>query len=172
MARMARADSASAVMAEQQNTGSSYRANTVFAARMFVLLPTDATAAERLLSLMPSTNDESIVWGNFGLAFCQQESDSDMTTLAKLGAQLPSLLASAVILKPVELPRYVKCALLAVGDPDNDHTVQMEQVCRMKRHDFLLAVGKLDPDERKWFDSRIFDVKKCKAIHLPESDVE
>lgn len=172
MARMARADLISALMAEQRNTGNSYRANTVFAARMFVLLPTDATAAERLLSLMPSNEEESIVWGNFGLAFCQQESDSDMTTLAKLGAQLPSLLALAVVLRPAEMPRYVKYAFLAVGDPDNDHSVQMERVCRMKRQDFLRAVRKLDPDERKRFDAHIFDVNKCKAIHLPESDDE
>lgn len=173
MARMARAESVAAAVAERKFAGDSYRAKTVYAARVFILHPNDVMAAGRLLSLIPSDKDEEIAWSAFGDAFlCEKQSDSDMRTLAKLGAELPSLLASAATLKPSEMPRYVRYAFIAAGNPDNDHTVQMERVCRTRRDIFVRAVKALVPDEKAEFDARVFDVKKCKAIHLPESDDE
>lgn len=172
MARMARAPSIAALSEDMERAGGSYRAKTVFAARAFQLDPTNAQAATRLLSLTPQDRDQETVWGSFGLAFCTTETDDDMAALGRLGANLPSLLAAAVLLRPQAMPQYVRYSLLAVGNPHNDHTVQMERVCRSKPTEFRAGVEMLRSDEKSWFRSRIFDGRRCRALHKPEDDEE
>jgi len=173
MGRMARATSVAALKARKQEAGDSYRAQVIFAARMLEIDPHDKKSAELLLNLIPKNIDgpEQAVWLELDeLNLCPSGGlpDSDLMPLFKLQYQLPRLLARAVLLVPDKMPEYVAYAYISIQNPDSDYTLQMKRVCRVEHANFLSAVGKLPPDDRKWFLAKIFNPNGCRALAFPE----
>src|SRR5580698_2917449 len=136
MARTAHTKSSRAVAEEKQNTGDSYLAQVVFAARSSELSPMEKKAAVRLLNLIPKDNVQHTVWMTMGDSLCDAESAEEMKSLAALGDRLPHDLAKAVLLVPDKLPDYVAYAPVSVQDPHSDYAVQMQKVCRARHAEF------------------------------------
>jgi len=169
---MARANSPVALKARKQKAGDSYRAQLIFAARMLELDPNDKTAAESLLNLIPTSMDDprEKVWLELDeLPQCPsgRVSDSDLKPLGQLQYRLPRLLARAVLLVPEKMFPYVSYALISVN-PESDNAIQMRKVCRAKHQEFVNAIDKLSPRDRKWFVSDIFNPEGCRTIAFPE----
>jgi hypothetical protein len=96
MARMTRAKSSEAVIAEKQKAGDSYRAQVVFAARSLELRPTDKAAAVLVLNLIPQNDGQQTTWMTLGDSLCDSESVADMKSLGRVGDHLPRDLTKAV----------------------------------------------------------------------------
>jgi hypothetical protein len=172
MGRMARANSPAELKARKQKAGDGYRAQVIFAARMLEIEPHDKVAAELLLSLIPKNIDDpqEAVWLELDeLDTCKSGglSDSDLEPLFRLQYHLPRLLARAVLLVPDKMPEYVAYALLGMS-PDNDYAVQTRKVCRAKHQEFMKAVERLSPHDKKWFVGTIFNPDGCRTIAFPE----
>jgi hypothetical protein len=167
---MARSASSVALAVEKQRAGDSYRAQVVFATRLFELHPTDKSAAIQLLNLIPKDDTEQNIWMTFGDSLCDAETVADMKSLGRIGERLPRTLAKAVLLIPDKLPAYVSYALTSVQDSHSDYAVQMQNVCRTKHAEFLKAVGNLPIDKRDWFVKHILKPDDCHALALPEAD--
>ena len=177
MAAMARATSPTELLENRAKAGDSYRAKVIFAARDFVLHVKDPDAARRLLGLAPArqesaaeSDDQEIELATLADGLCEHEPDDNMTALGRLSDGLSRLFAKAVLLAPDMMPRYVAYDLVAVGDPHNDANVQTEAVCRARYPEFLKAVAALPEANRDWFEGTVFDIRKCRALLLPESD--
>jgi hypothetical protein len=172
MGRMARANSPSELKARKQKAGDSYRAQVIFAARMLEIDPSNKSAAESLLGLIPDVSDEphAAVWLELDeLPDCQSGgvSMSDLKALDLLQYHLPRLLARAVLLVPNKMPEYVAFAFLGIS-PHNDFAVQTRKVCRAKHREFLKAVEELSPRDKKWFVEAVFNPDGCRTIAFPE----
>jgi hypothetical protein len=170
MARMARAKSSEAVIAEKQKAGDSYRAQVVFAARSSELRPTDKGAAVLLLNLIPQDDGQQTTWTTLGDSLCDAESVDEMKSLGALGDRLPHDLARAVLLVPDKLPEYVAYAPTSVQDPHSDYAVQMQTVCRGKHAEFVKAVEGLPTDQRDRFVKHVLNPAGCHALALPEAE--
>ncbi len=147
MARMARAKSSAALVAEKRGAGDSYRAEVVFTARSFELRPTEQRATVPL-DIIPQDDGQHTTWITLGDSLCSAETIADMKSLARVGENLPRELARAVLLVPNKLPSYVAYAPTSVQDPHSDYAVQMQTVCRAKHPEFVKAVGGLPTDKK------------------------
>ncbi len=173
MGRMARANSPAELKARKQKAGDGYRAQVIFAARMLEIDSQNKSAAESLLDLLPSYSEDprQAVWLQLDeLDKCESGglSDADLTPLFRLRDHLPRLLARAVLLVPGKMPNYIAYAHISVGDPHSDYTEQMQIVCRARHQDFVDAVNKLPPDDKKWFVEKIFNPEGCRPLQFPE----
>jgi hypothetical protein len=170
MARMARAKSSVAVIAEKQKAGDSYRAQVIFAARSLELRPTDKAAAVLVLNLIPQDDGQQTTWMTLGDSLCDSESVADMKSLGRVGDRLPRDLAQAVLLVPDRLPGYVAYAATSVHDPHSDYAVQMHTVCQAKHSEFLKAVEGLPTDQKNWFVKHVLNPDGCHVLALPEAE--
>jgi hypothetical protein len=168
MAGMANAKSSAALVIGKRNAGDSYRAKVVFAFRLFELHPADPSAASAALHLIPQNQDQNHVWHSFNIVICQSESEKDMRTLGRLGADLPRDLAKAVLLVPDRMLGYVSYAYVSVEDPNSDYAIQMQRVCRSKHQRFVTAVDQLPPNDKKWLLANVFNPDGCHVLRLPE----
>ncbi|MGD1106494.1 MAG: hypothetical protein ABR865_05575 [Terracidiphilus sp.] len=166
---MARAKSVDGLKAWKKTSGDGYRANVVFAFRLFELEQT-APVASALFGVLPQDEDLDSVWHSFGTYLCKEETDSDIHTLADLEGRMPRELAMAVLLSPDKMFRYISYAELSLMYPDSDYAEQMEGVCRLKHAEFVDAVNQLPATREKWFVARIFNPDGCHALAHPESD--
>lgn len=153
---------------ERTFAGSSYMARVVYAARKFELHPHDRNAVRTLLELIPQNLRQDIVWGDFGMSLCEAESLNEAEILDGLGERLNHDLSRAVLIEPSKMERFVAYTRLSIS-PSSDLLVQMEPVCRLRHAAFAKAVQKLPPDSRQWMKKHLFNVKKCKALYLPEA---
>lgn len=169
MAKMARARSSATVVAEKRETGDSYRAQVVIAARFFELRPMGKSAAVTLLNLIPQDDGQQSTWMTLGDSLCSSESVADMKSLSQLGEHLPRDLARAVLLAPDQMPNYIAYASTSVQDPHSDYAVQMQIVCRVNHPEFVKALAGLPADKRDWFAKHILNPDGCHALALPES---
>jgi hypothetical protein len=169
-AGMARAKSAAASTAWKRKSGDGCRAKIVFAFRCFELHPGDRGAAASVLDLIPHNEEEDSVLHTFGDFLCDAATDKDVDTLAGLGERLPPDLPRAVLLVPDKMLDYVSYSHVSVQDPHSDYAVQMQTVCRRRNREFVKAVNRLQPDEKNWFVSRIFNPERCRALALPEAE--
>jgi hypothetical protein len=168
MANMARAKSTAELKAWKEKSGESYRAQIVYTFRFFEIHPADQNAAAAILGMIPPKKDQETDWDGFDTALCHVESDRDLTALAELGWHRPRDLARAVLVVPDRMLDYVSYASESVGDPENDYAMQMKAVCRADHVDFVKAVNKLSPEDKKWFVTRIFNPVGCHPLALPE----
>jgi hypothetical protein len=169
---MARANSPAELKVRKQKAGDGYRAQVIFAARTLEIDPSNKSAAESLLGLIPESSDDphEAVWMELDeLPDCHSGgvSDSDLKALSLLQYHLPRLLARAVLLVPGKMPEYVAYALLGMS-PDNDYAVQTRKVCRARHQEFVKAVEQLSPRDKKWFVTTIFNPDGCRTIYFPE----
>jgi hypothetical protein len=167
MANMARAKSLAELKTWKQKAGDSYRAQIVYTFRFFELHPADRNAALSVFSLIPPKKDQEVSYYAFATSLCHDESERDELSLAELGWRIPRDLARAVLVVPEMMFVYVSYAFESVG-PESDYAVQMKSVCRADPLDFLKAVSKLSPDDKKWFVTRIFNPAGCHPLALPE----
>lgn len=170
MARMARTKSSTALRAEKQKAGDSYRARVVFAARAFELRPTEQRTAILLLSLVPQNQAQHNTWMTLGDSLCSNEAIADMKSLAQIGENLPRDLAKAVLLAPDKLPRYVAYASTSVQDPHSDYAIQMQTVCRVKHLEFLKAVKELPTKDKDWLVEHVLNPDGCRVLAFPEAE--
>jgi len=148
-----------------------YRAQVVFASRWLELRPKEQEAAALLLSLLPKDERQQEILMTLGDSQCEKETISTMTLLGKLRDSLPHDWSTAVALMPGRLPDYVAYALISTQDPHSDYALQMQSVCRLRRHEFNQAVARLPSDKRSFFTTRIFDPKSCRPLALPEAEL-
>jgi len=167
LAEMAKARSTSTLIASKRLAGKSYKANVVFEFRSFERNLSDRGQANRVLNLIPQTDEQDSVWHSFGDLVCPTETIKDVTALARLQARLPHDLAKAVLIRPEMMLAYVSYAYTSVQDPDSDFAVQM---CRAKHREFMSAVDGLSRSDKAWFVSRVFNPDGCRALALPEAD--
>jgi hypothetical protein len=139
---------------------------------MLELDPTNKSAAEELLSMIPK--DESGPEQNVWLDLLQIDQDpnrclpdSDLKPLGRLQYHLPRLLAKAVLLVPGKMPEYVTYAMISTC-PDCDYAVQMRKVCLLKHREFVSAVNKLSPGDKRFFVEKIFNPVGCRTLMFPE----
>lgn len=170
MARMTHAKSSESLIAEMKKAGNSYRAHVVFTSRLFELNPSSRNNATKLLDLIPKNETQQTVWVNFGESFCQAESFEEMNALDRLGSRLPHDLARAVLIVPGRMLDYISYADTSVQDSHSDYAVQMKSVCLANHNDFVNAVNKLSPRDKKWFVTKIFNPVGCQPLILPEAD--
>jgi hypothetical protein len=169
---MARAVSPVALRALKQNSGDSYRARLIFAARSLEIDPKNKSAAADLLGLVPNDefSPEQAVWLDL-LQIDQDPNrclpDSDLKPLGLLQYHLPRLLARAVLLVPDKMQEYVSYALMSTC-PDCDYAVQMRKVCMARHQQFVDAVNKLSAKDKKWFVSELFNPDGCRTLAFPE----
>ncbi len=168
LARMARAKSVSALGADRQRAGSSYRVQTIAALRVFELRPRDRVAARALIILIPSDEIQRNIWLTFGDSLCGGESLKDMVTLAQSAQTLILQLSKAVQLEPVNMDAFVSCGLEAVQYPHSDLARWMRRVCLSRHSAFAGAVGRLPVDEKVWFTEHVVDPTGCIVLALPE----
>jgi hypothetical protein len=167
---MARARSTDALSQQKKRAGDSYRAQVVFAARLFELRPKDMSAANLLLNLIPRDDAQQSTLMTLGDSLCDSELVSDMKSLGRVRDALPRDFAGAVLLVPSNMPAYVAYSLTATLDPHSDYALQMRRVCRQAHAEFTKAIDLLPPDKRDWFTKHILDPKGCRALALPESE--
>lgn len=170
IARMAEAKSQEELARWRQRAGGSYRANLAYTIRFFELRPKDVAAASAVLDMMSKNDEQESVWHSYGhsLPSCRTESDDDLGVLGRFQLRFPGALARAVLMIPSRMTDYVSHANASSGYPDSDYAVQMQRVCRLRHHDFILAVKQLPPDTKKWLLSSTFDPEGCHAHHFPE----
>ncbi|HWG20928.1 MAG TPA: hypothetical protein VG225_10385 [Terracidiphilus sp.] len=169
---MARAVSPVDLRNLKQIAGDYYRARLIFAARMLEIDRSNKSAAANLLKLIPKdeASPEQAVW--LDLLQIDQDPhrclpDSDLKPLGLLQYHLPRLLARAVLLAPDRMPDYVAYALISTC-PDCDFAFQMREVCLAKHREFVSAVDKLSPDDKKWFVSKLLNPIGCRTLMFPE----
>jgi len=176
IARMSQAKSLSALVKAKSVAGNSYRAEIVFMARSFELQPRDKNAALSLLNLLPQNNvrpQDNVQQGTLmtlAESLCDDESDAEMTSLARIRDGLSRDFAKAVLLAPEMLPRYIAYASISVGDPHSNYAVQMQAVCRARHSEFIKAVEGLQTVQRDWFVKHVFNPEGCHALALPEGE--
>jgi hypothetical protein len=168
MAAMTMARSRGALETLRLEGGTGYRARLVYAIRRFELNKKDRDAAASVLALIPRDANEDSVLHDFEYTLCQEETDRELTALAKFGGRLPAILAEAVLLAPARMTEYVAYSIPSVRDPHSDYATQMESVCRANHRDFVSAVDALAPREKRWFVTRVLNPNGCKALALPE----
>jgi hypothetical protein len=166
---MARANSVEGLESWKNTSGDGYRAQVVFAFRLFELKRTDPVASH-LFSVLPQDEELDSVWHSFGTYLCKKETDSDIHTLADLEGRMPRDLAMAVLLSPDKMLSYISYAELSVMYPDSDYAEQMEAVCRSKHTEFVDAVSRLPDKKKNWFSTKILNPEGCHALVHPEAD--
>jgi len=157
-----------------------YRGRLVFSIRQFELSPKNPHAADELLSLIPTSDEEELAIASLSAFLCQSESEADLKVLSALGDRLAGDLARAVVLVPKQMNAYVVYAAEAVQDPDSDYAVQMQRVCHARHAAFLRSVNALGsgaPEKgnfatagSEWFRKHIFDPDRCRALAIPEAE--
>lgn len=172
MAAMARATTPAALKTRKVRAGSSYRAQLIFAARMLEIDPGNKIAAESLLNLLPKDEDgpEQAAWLDLTqLEQCPSGGfyASELDPLDALRHHLPRLAARAVLLAPDKMFDYVSYAQLSVT-PESDYAVQMRKVCTARHQQFVDAVNRLSPKDKRWFVSKIFNPDGCRTLAFPE----
>ncbi len=170
IARISSANSLEALAKAKPNTGGSYRAQIVFAARSFELQPADKNAAVLLLNLIPQDDAQQTIFMTLGDSLCDDEAVAEMFSLSQIRDRLAHDFAKAVLVVPDMLPRYVSYASTSVGDPHSDYAVQMQTVCRARHSAFVKAVEGLPTDQRDWFVKHVFNPEGCHPLALPEAE--
>jgi hypothetical protein len=161
---------AKSLTAIEKGGASSYIVDVVSAIRAFQLRPRSRTLAARLLTTIPQNEDQQGVILALDSSICDAEAIADIEVLARAQDSLPRMLARAVRLVPSRMSVYVSYALVAVGDPHSDYTIQMQRVCRELHSEFTQTVQALAEKDRQWFIDDVFDPKRCRAIAVPESE--
>lgn len=167
--RMVKATTEPALITASNTADQSYKSRLTFAARLAQLRPRDAQAANALLNLLPTSDDEGIEWGSFGDGQCEHESVKEMERLDAFGAELTETAATAVLVVPSKMDAYVAASEFLVG-PHSDQVVKMERVCRLRHVEFERAVEALEPKVRDWFRRVVFEPENCRALLLPEGE--
>lgn len=168
-ARIVRASSPAAAIAEERKAPTGYVVLVVSAFRAFELQPRSQTLAVALLKRIPVDQAQHEVILALDSAICDDESDAEMKALARVQNDFPRMLARAVRLAPEYMDAYVNYALIALN-PHSDYAVQMQGVCRNLHQRFTKAVGELSEADREWFKTEVLDPESCRAIAVPESD--
>lgn len=101
---------------------------------------------------------------------CDQETDADVRSLAKLQARISRDFASAVILRPEKMLPYVSYPVVLGMDPHDDYAEQMVSVCRKHHSRFVAAVNQLPDRDRAWLLRIVFEPSGCRALAHPEAD--
>jgi len=167
---MAASKSTSSLAKWQKRAGNSYIAHLVYSFRAFELNPTDQQVASRLLSLVPPSKEEELVWHTLDGFLCKEERIEEIKILGKFQARIPHDIARAVVLVPKKMLDYVSYAYTSIQDPHSDYAVQMRSVCRAQHKAFVGAVNNLPSDDRQWFVKKIFNPDECRAIAVPEAE--
>lgn len=170
LARMASARSVAALTTWKSKAGDGYRAQVVFAYRLFELHPSDRSAALAVVELIPKNDEQHAVSATLTEGVCDARYSEDVAALSRLLDRLPHDLARAVLLQPDKLPEYVAYANKTVSIPHSDYVPRMEKVCRAKHREFVKAVEQLPPGEKKWFLENTFNPDGCHPLHFPEAD--
>jgi hypothetical protein len=169
MAKMARASSATVLTEERNHAGNSYRAQVVFAFRLFELRPTNRDAAEALLKMIPQGDEQQAVLMTLGDSLCDSEDVADMRALGRVRDALPRDLSRAVLLASQRMPAYVAYSLIATLDPHSDFAIQMQKPCARAHSEFMKAVAVLPPERREWLIGHVFDPDRCRSLANPEA---
>jgi len=140
LAQMARSRSIRALQVHHRDNSRDYRDHVVFAIRRFELTPKNPRAAEELLKLIPTDEEQELVIHSFEGLLCESESQTDVRTLSGLHDRMTRDLSRAVLLVPKRMETYVAYAAEAVQDPHSDYAIRMAQVCRAKHRVFVNAV--------------------------------
>lgn len=169
-ARMTRAESTKVLLDAKQHAGDDYRAQIVFAYRSFQLHPRTQSAAERLLALIPKTEEQQRVVMTLGDSLCDGESMDDMGSLSRVNEGLARQLRKAVELAPQFMPAYVEYSLEAATDPHSDYAVEMQRVCQRNHGAFVRAVKQLPVEKAREFKEHIMKPEGCRVLAIPEAE--
>jgi hypothetical protein len=173
IAAIARAKTPSDLKLRKQNAGDGYRAQLIYAVRMFEIDPDSRTSAESLLKLLPKDRlspEQDVCLDLVHLEACPSGGipDSDLEPLFKLQPRLPRDAARAVILVPSMMFDYISYASISVGDPHSDHAIQMKKPCEKMHAQFTAAFGKLSEKDQSWFRTKVFNPDGCRIMAFPE----
>jgi hypothetical protein len=169
-AELARAKSLAALRDASRDAGNDYRLHLIRAFRSFQLQPRSKEAAARLLSMVPGDDAQQKIVLTLGDSLCDSESAADMKALAQVNERFARELATAVLIVPSLLPRYLAYSTIAVQDPHSDYAVEMERVCRAFGPMFTRALGELPEDKIRVFTTQVMKADACQPIAIPESD--
>lgn len=169
IAKVAGAKNESELIAQARQIGSSYFAQSVFAARSFEIR-NDRNSAAILLDLLPKNDEQRVIWGSLGQAVCDRETVSEAKLLGRLRDRLAKNVAQAVILAPEKMLPYVVFSLGTTSDPHSEYALEMKRVCLRKKGVLTEAVEMLAEHEKRWFHGHVMALKNCQALDLPESD--
>jgi len=169
---MARANTPAALKERKDEAGDSYRAQLIFAARMLEIDPGSKMAAESLLNLLPKDEfgPEQTAWLDLAqLEQCPSGGPyvDESESLDVLEYHLPRLAARAAVLAPDKMFDYVSYAQFS-ATPESDYAVQMRKVCMARHQQFVDAVNRLAPKDKRWFVSKIFNPDGCRTLTFPE----
>src|SRR5215469_720733 len=155
----------------KQNAAHQRLEKTVLYTKWMLLEPSSRTAAEGLLSSLPSSDEEVV-------AFMQlpdwhegtTTSTAQMKKLDTVYESWPRLISIAVQRFPQYLPAYIRYGRLAVNDIHSDYPGFARRVCRADRDRFVTAFHSLSADDQQFIGSHVFDPKLCKPIFLSEAE--
>jgi hypothetical protein len=171
MARMATARSMAALNAARVQTGNDLRAQLVFAVSCF-RIKRDHSSAVALLELLPVYNGDPVAppvaASTLNTYLCDDETDQQFKVLATLAFRIPRYASLAVLNASELMPRYVQYVMQAVGDPDNEITMEMRRVCYRRNPELTRAINALPKRDHEWFRSEIMKPESCVPIHMAE----
>jgi hypothetical protein len=120
--------------------------------------------------MVPGDDAQQKIVLTLGDSLCDSESAADMKALAQVNERFARELATAVLIVPSLLPRYLAYSTIAVQDPHSDYAVEMERVCRAFGPMFTRALGELPEDKIRVFTTQVMKADACQPIAIPESD--
>ncbi len=170
MVGMARAKTSRELEAAHQSAADTYPAQVVFAYRAFQLRSNSSADAERLLLLIPQSDEQLGMVISLGDSLCESESITDMEVLGAVSDGFARELANAVLVVPRLMDAYVAHSLDEVQNPHSDYAVRMRTVCRRQHRRFLAAVHELPKDKQRWFAEHVMEPQSCRVIALPEAE--
>ena len=168
-AQIARTESLKSLAEVKKDAPSGIVIEVVAAFRAFELQPKSRTLAASLLGQIPKDETQQEVLSTLDASICDDESDTEISALARVKYGLPRLLAHAVEIAPEYMNAYLNYSLIALS-PHSDYAVQMQRVCRNRPQQLRNAIAALSKADRNWFTSVVFDPKRCRAIAVPEAE--
>ncbi|MDR3793564.1 MAG: hypothetical protein P4L03_09310 [Terracidiphilus sp.] len=170
MAEMAQTHSLRNLERWKSAAGTSYRAQVVYAFRLFAMRPQDRSAALAVLDLIPKNDEQGAELIVFDTSLCDGESMTDLQALGRFETTLSRSWARAAILLPEKMSVYISYLLVVGLNPHDDYAVQMKKVCLQKHRQFVDAVNGLAEHDRKWLVDKIFNPEGCHTLMFPEAD--
>jgi len=144
----------------------------VYFGRHMMIRP-DVRSANGLLDAIPTTETDQLMFANFeswhdGVT----QNVSDMEALSRVYGMWPRLVARAALLSRSRkgMLSYVRYLALAPYDIHSDFTGNAELVCRKQPGPFRRAFRELSLSDQKYIRQEVFDINKCKAIFLSETE--
>lgn len=144
-------------------------ARLAYFSRMLALLPGDRRAARGLLLNLPTSSWQPLSeLGWLGTTLWEGETPAQMIAAGRPFESLSQHAASAVLLFPEFMPRFLLYGLLAIQNPHDPFPDWAARACSSNPGRFRRAFHTLNLEEQRRFAKFIVQPRGCKQVGFPE----